>query len=110
LKRSRTVELFLVVSAAAVLTDCSPDTASVRRCVDENNTVVDSQNCRVSQGQPYHWYYGGSSGYAPIGTRVSGGSISPGAGSGEAESSTAHGVFGAAGEAHGGGGGEGGGE
>lgn len=109
LKRSQSVELFLVLAAAAALTECGPE-QHIRRCVDGSDTVVDNQNCEgTPQLAAYHWYYGGPSGYVAVGTHVSGGSASSG---GVAESGTAHGVIGGAGEAHGagGGGGEGAGE
>jgi hypothetical protein len=111
LKRSQSVELFLVLAAAAALAECGPE-QHVRRCVDGRDTVVDNQNCEgVPQSAAYHWYYGGPSGYVAVGSHVSGGSASSGGAAGEAgESGTAHGVIGGAGEAHGGGGGEGGGE
>jgi hypothetical protein len=112
LKRSQSVELFLVLAAAAALAECGPE-QHVRRCVDGRDTVVDNQNCGgVPQSAAYHWYYGGPSGYVAVGSHVSGGSASSGGeAAGEAgESGTAHGVIGGAGEAHGGGGGEGGGE
>jgi len=109
LKRSQSVELFLVLAAAAALADCSPE-PHVRRCVDGSDTVVDNRNCEgVPQSPAYHWYYGGPSGYLAVGAHVSGGSASSG-GAGEAGGSgTDHGVIGGAGEAHGSGGGEGGG-
>ena len=93
-----------MISASAALADCG--TERVRRCVDASNTVVDNQNCEspTSSGA-YHWYYGGTSGYVPVGGHVSGGSDSAGAAG--ADAATSHGVIGAAGEAHGAAGGEG---
>ena len=105
MKRSRSVELFLVVSAAAAMTGCSSER---ERCVDGNNNIVEDRNCQGPTTGVYHWYYGGSSSGGAVGSHVSGGSTTPGAG--DADSATSHGVIGGAGEAHGAGGeGQGGG-
>lgn len=105
-RRSQAVQLVLFASVIATLDGCgSPPT---RRCVDEYDTLADNRNCESSiYGglHHYHYYYGGPRGYFAPGTRMTGGSASPGEGSG-----TVRGVFGGAGEgAHesgGGGGGE----
>ena len=100
MKRSTTVQLTLLSSVAALLIGCRSQ--QVRRCVDESQTVVDEQNCLAQQSSGfhggYHWYYGGPSGYMPMGTRMSGGS-STGGGSSTSDSGTTHGVVGSAGEA-----------
>ena len=120
MKRSRTIQLTLVASAAAVLAGCSEKPS--RHCVDANNRVVDDKYCGGNGGVPGHtggfvWYYGGPRGYIPFGTPMTGGSLSPQAapsagagttrgvvgGSGEAASGGAHG---SGGSGSGGGGGE----
>jgi len=85
MRRSKAVDLVLVLSAAA-LADCGGDRA--RHCLDANNNQVDTRNCSTGgHAAAYHWYSGGTGGAS-------------------AESTTTHGVIGAAGEAHGAGGGE----
>lgn len=110
MKRSRTIQLTLVASAAAVLTGCNEQ--PVRHCVDANNRVVDDRYCGGNgvAGRPggFVWYYGGPRGYIPMGSTMSGGSLSPQAA--PSSSGTSRGVVGHAGEAaaggaHGGGGG-----
>jgi hypothetical protein len=94
-KRSRAVHLVLLASAVAALEGCSH-----QECVDRTNVVVDDRYC---QGQApagsygYRWYNGGAGGYVPVGSSVS-------------ASGTSRGVFGGAGDAAIGGGGEGAGE
>jgi hypothetical protein len=98
MKRSSAVQIGLLATLAATLVSCSRNTA--QRCVDSQNIVVDERYCRdsVSSGYtPYHWYYGGTRGYAPIGSRMSGGStVAPSPG-------TSRGIFGGTGSSHGGG-------
>jgi hypothetical protein len=98
-KRSHTVDLVLLLSAAATLESCSH-----QQCVDERDIVVNDNYCQSSNipgPHGYRFYNGGWYGRVPIG-----GSVRDSAG-------TMRGVFGNAGEsaAHGGGGeGGGGGE
>ena len=100
MKRSRKIDLVLLLSAAAALSDCG---RTDRRCVDRDNIVTDPSNCANSSPDSYHWYYGGTSGSTPVGAHVTGGSTDP-------SSATTRGVFGGEGAAHAGGGGEGAGE
>lgn len=79
----------------------------MQRCIDDDNVIVDDQNCQAAnQNFPhrYHWYYGGNGAYTP-GAAASGGSYSPHAGfdpvtgsAADAHSSVTRGGFGAAGE------------
>ena len=113
MKRSIQVSAPLLASAAlAVLTGCRQP--EPKRCVDENNHVVDQSFCAADPQHPaynsyrpgywpYHFYYGGGGGFAP-GAIVSGGSTTPIAG--HSYSTTARGGFGSS---FGGGGTEGGG-
>ena len=79
-------------------------------CVDQNQNVVEEQNCRKQQPLPYryHWFYGVGAARVPMGRHVDGKSVSSPAT--ESEGTTERGVFGGAGEASGGHGSEGGGE
>ena len=124
MKRSLQVSAPLLAAAAlTVLGGCRKP--EMKRCVDENNKVVDESFCKNQQGLqgngsgttsgsrggggvmffPYRYYYGGGGGYG-LGSRVYGGSTSPLAGH-SYSSSTSRGGFGST---HGGeGGGHGGG-
>jgi hypothetical protein len=121
MKRSAQVSAPLLASAALALltTGCRP--TEPKRCVDENNHVVDQSFCQSQPNPnqpgyrpgigywPYHYYYGGSGGFVP-GSIVSGGSNTPLAG--HSYSTTSRGGFGSSfggGDSsggHGGGGGE----
>ncbi|HEY3825633.1 MAG TPA: hypothetical protein VGL82_13810 [Bryobacteraceae bacterium] len=97
MKRSRAVNLILLTSSVAALESCNR-----QQCIDRNNIVVDDRYC---QGQApagsygYRWYVrSGSSGSVGVGGHV------------DPSSGTAHGVFGSAGDAAGGGGDAGAGE
>ena len=96
MKRSRTVQLVLLVTAVSL------ESCSHQQCVDEKGIVVDDRFCQTSNIPGPHGYrlYNGGwfSGSTPLGANVN-------------ESGTVRGVFGGAGDsaAHGGGG-EGGGE
>jgi hypothetical protein len=132
MKRSLEVAAPLLASTAiALLTGCHQQ-PEPQRCVDEQNHVVAASFC-ANQPQnltgnqqngyrsgfpiflPYHYYYGGSGGFAP-GSVVTGGSRTPLSGhSYSPSSSTTRGGFGSTfsggGEGEGGGGhGSGGGE
>ncbi len=122
MKRSLHVAAPLLASAALALVTAGCRQTQPKRCVDDKNQVVDPSFCEVSDkdrnnplyrssGWPYHYYYGGSGGFAP-GTIVSGGSTLPVAGT--SYSTTTRGGFGSSfggGEGEGGGGhGSGGGE
>jgi hypothetical protein len=87
-------------------------------CVDNNSTVANSQQCEDEQkarmNNPgyvpmHHWYYLhsglGVPGYYPVGSRVSGGTLSPPAasqtgGSGSHRSTVIRSGFGATGAGH----------
>jgi hypothetical protein len=102
LKRSSHVAAPLLASAAlAVLAGCRPE--QPKRCVDENNHVVDPSFCQSKPNPnqpgyqpgiaywPYHYYYGGNGGFIP-GSVVSGGSVTPAPG--VSYSTTTRGGFG----------------
>ena len=103
MKRSSAVPLVLLTAFAAAMAACRQKTT--RYCVDSNNIVVKNDQCRDEQhaaaGFPYHWYYGGASGYVAPGTRISGGSTTPPSGgfASPTESETSRGAIGEAGEA-----------
>jgi hypothetical protein len=118
-RRSMLVTASLLTAAAAALLANGCRETQPKRCVDDQNHVVDPSFCQV-QGQntnnvyhpaywPYHYYYGGSGGFAP-GTIVSGGSTVPSPG--VSYSTTTRGGFGSSfggggdGGGHGGSGGE----
>ena len=117
MKRSSKIQLTLVATAAAVFTGCSDDRPP-RRCVDDHNKVVDEKFCAGQPQQqqqqrsggvgfiplliPYHYYYGGARGYVPMGAAMSGGTSTPPA-RGFSAAPSSRGMFGGAGEAHGGG-------
>jgi len=69
-RMSRAVPVALLSGIAITLVACGPD----RRCVDDNNLVVDETHCqtnsRTSAGHGTHWYYGG--------TAIGGGRIASG--------------------------------
>ena len=109
----------LTAAAAALLANGCKQTQP-KRCVDDQNHVVDPSFCQVpgqepnnplyhGSGWPYHYYYGGYGGFAP-GAIVSGGSRVPSAG--VSYSTTTRGGFGSSfgggdsGGGHGGSGGE----
>ena len=125
MKRSLQVSApLLAATALALLGGCRKP--EMKRCVDENNKVVDESFCKNApnlqgngQGNngrqgggmmffPYRYYYGGGGGYG-LGSSVYGGSTSPLAGHSYG-SSTSRGGFGSThggeGGGHGGGGGE----
>jgi hypothetical protein len=97
MRRSRYVAAPILASAAmAMLSGCKPE---MQRCVDENNHVVDANECRtqttvVPGGHFYHWYYGGGGSYA-VGSVATGGSYAPESGvSYSTTTGTARGGFG----------------
>ncbi len=120
-RRSKKVATPLLAAAALALVTTGCRQPQPKRCVDDKNQVVDPSFCEVQDqdrnnplyrgpGWPYHFYYGGSGGFAP-GAYVSGGSSVPTAGI--RYSTTTRGGFGSSfggggesGGAHGGGGGE----
>jgi len=84
MKKSRSISLGLVPLVAASFANCGDSTPTHQRvCADQLNRVAESEQCwspgTGSSGgvYPYHWYYmpyrGG--GY-PVGTALSGGSLS----------------------------------
>ena len=120
MKRSLQVATPLLTSAGlALLAGCHHP--EPKRCVDENNRIVDQSFCLAAPPGPngatinnhyygpglwpYHFYYGGGGGWAP-GALVSGGSATPLSGHSYSTSSTTRGGFGSS---FGGGSGEGGG-
>lgn len=88
MKRSLNVTAPLLASAAlTLLTACRKQ--EMKRCVDEQNHVVDDKFCQNLPNQqplasggngigyiPYHYYYGGNGGFG-LGSVVSGGSYTP---------------------------------
>ncbi len=108
MKRSLEVAApLLAATAAALLTTGCHQQPEPRRCVDEQNRVVDQSFCASlpqTQNQqnnyrpgfpgyiPYHFYYGGAGGFAP-GSIVTGGSYTPLAGH-SYSSNTTRGGFG----------------
>ena len=121
-RRSSEVSVPLLASAALALLTTGCRRPEPQRCVDEQNRVVDASFCKgLPQNMnststphagyyPYHFYYGGSGGFAP-GSIVSGGSATPL--SGHSYSTSSRGGFGSSfgggdsGGAHGGSGGGG---
>jgi len=102
-KKSNSVAAPLLASVAlAFLAGCRE--REMKRCVDEQNKVVDDSLCSASQQAhqpnpaggfypyPYRYYYGGWGGYAP-GSVVGGGGFAPVAGHSYA-SPTTRGGFG----------------
>ena len=86
---------------------CGGSNLTARRCVDGSAAIVDDRDCDdedrqgpVSAGgvYPYRWYYGGPSGYMPVGQQVGGGSFDRPAGessfSQPTSGTTVRGVFG----------------
>jgi hypothetical protein len=120
MKRSMKVSAPLLASVAVAVMSTGCRQAEPKRCVDENNKVVDQSFCAgqpVSGNNgnnshfapgfvPYHYYYGGLGGYA-LGALATGGSNAPLAGH-SYQTSTSRGGFGSS--FGGGRGGEGGGE
>lgn len=130
-RRSLQVTAPLLAATAAALLATGCHQPEPRRCVDDQNRVVDPSFCaNLPQGQgqpnnyrpgfpgylPYRYYYGGSGGFAP-GAIVNGGSYAPLAGHSYSGSTATGGTtrggfgssFGGGGEGgggHGGGGGE----
>jgi hypothetical protein len=121
-RRSTHVAAPLLAAAALALVTTGCRQTQPKRCVDAQNRVVDPSFCEVpnqnpnnsyyhGSSWPFHYYYGGSGGYAP-GSFVSGGSNVPRAG--VSYSTTARGGFGSSfggggsdgGAGHGGSGGE----
>ena len=92
MKRSQQVSAPLLAAAAlTLLNGCRQQ--QMKRCVDEQNRVVDEKFCQDLSNQPgqplnrqpispgipyfpYHYYYGGSGGFG-IGSPVYGGGYSP---------------------------------
>jgi len=84
MKRSAQVVAPLLAAAAlSLLTGCRRP--QMKRCVDENNKVVDDSFCDNPNQQQnnnalfphtYHLYYGGWGGYG-VGSTAGGGSYSP---------------------------------
>jgi hypothetical protein len=119
-KRSIQVSAPLLASTALAILTTGCRQPEPKRCVDENNRVVDPSLCQNQPNPsqpgyrsgywPYHFYYGGSGGFAP-GAIVSGGTTTPLDGH-SYSSSTTRGGFGSDGGDGGGGhgGGSGGGE
>lgn len=121
--RSVNVSAPLLAATALALLTTGCRQPQPKRCVDDKNQVVDPSFCAAqnpNQPQnngvyhpgywPYHYYYGGSGGYAP-GTIVTGGSTAPRPG--VSYSTTTRGGFGSSfggagegGSGHGGSGGE----
>ena len=110
-KRSTHVSAPLLASAALAVLTTGCHQHEPQRCVDENNRVVDPSFCANAPKPggtnnnygnpgfwPYHFYYGGSGGFAP-GTIVSGGSLTPLAG--HSYSTTTRGGFGSSFGGHG---------
>lgn len=118
MKRSAAVPLVLVTAAAAAMLTCHQ---KGRYCVDQNNYVVNDDDCKQPQDPryyPHHWYYIGGRGYVQPGTQLNGGSTSAPLGGfrspneATAGVGTTRGVIGGAAEeasGHAGGGSEGGG-
>ena len=102
MKRSKTIQLTIVSAVAAGLLSCGE--RPTRYCVDEDQRVIDENNCVAGHSGGGHFYYG-RSGFGS-GVRVTGGSTSVPSEGFTTPSGTVRGGFGAAGEAHGVGGGE----
>ena len=118
MRRTKDLNLGLLASIAAAtlaMTGCAGKPMP-RRCIDADQRVVSDDKCDQSEGQgpvttggvyPYRWYYGGSSGYLPVGTGVSGGSVTRPEGvstfSQPTSGTTVSGVFGSSAASHGGG-------
>jgi len=97
MKKSSTVTLGLVASAAVVLLGCQ----QTQRCVNSASQVVDDFYCDESRPSSYRnfyrWYYGGYG--TGRGAYVHGGSLTPGVGT-SSSSGVSRGGFGAHGAAH----------
>lgn len=94
MKSSQLVRLTLLSALALTVTGCA-DKQQVQRCVDQNNAVIDEQECEKAnqlkaqyQFNPpspipywwyYHWIFGGNGGYVR-GSIIYGGSIRPSVG------------------------------
>lgn len=94
MKSSQLVRLTLLSALALGVTGCA-DKQEVQRCVDQNNTLVDEQECERAnqlkaqyQYHPpsplpywwyYHWVFGGRGGYSR-GSVIYGGSMRPSTG------------------------------
>lgn len=91
--KSKIVGLTLLSSLALGIAGCDDPKQEVQRCVDQNNVVIDEQQCETADhlkaqyanGQvptpiPYWWYYhwifGGNGGYTR-GSVIYGGSMRP---------------------------------
>ena|GEM_PF-2499433 len=79
MKRSQQVQAGLLSALALSLTGCGDDEPKqnaqppeARRCVNDQNVVVDDKDCNDNRGGS-HWYYGGFGGFFP-GSVVTGGS------------------------------------
>ena len=79
MKKSASVTLGILATAACLLSACNRN-SEMQRCVGPDDMVVEDRNCESppSTAHPgfYHWYYGGRGGY-DIGSRASGGGLSP---------------------------------
>lgn len=84
MKKSRVIELGLLLAMAGALTGCRREPSVAQRCVDANGVVVDDKCCATQDQQrgspgfvgggyyPYRWYYGGYG--TGLGSRVGNGS------------------------------------
>ncbi len=83
MKKSRVIELGLLLAMAGALTGCRREARVDQRCVDANGVVVDDKYCANQDQQrgtlgfvggyyPYRWYYGGYG--SGLGSRVGNGS------------------------------------
>lgn len=105
-KSSKVTVTFLSSFAAAMMNGCGDDGdwVEAKRCVDNNNVVVEDRWCEQTSnsgahGAGYHSYYYGGRGYYP-GEIVSGGGRVPQGGvSYRSASSIPRGGFGATGKA-----------
>src|SRR5512140_996748 len=85
MKRTRLIQLGLLLGMAGALTGCRREPRVDQRCVDANGVVVDDKYCASQDQQrgtpgylgggyyPYRWYYGGYGG--GLGSRVGNGSF-----------------------------------
>lgn len=65
MRKTTSIHLSFVLAVAGALTAC--EKTEVRRCVDNQNRVVEDTNCANQQAGPtfhpiYFWHYGGVSG------------------------------------------------
>jgi hypothetical protein len=80
MKKSQSIHLAFALLAASMLSGCSEEKTEIRRCVGEDNIVVEDDKCEhptYVNGHPvWFWYYGGRGGYE-TGSVVEGGSRNP---------------------------------